>query len=103
MQEYGFCNVDSSARSRSFFDWFQGCNLLGVEKKIQKAGEKYEEGNQTPLPNMVLVSVDKYHTFPARDGEVFKKAVLGVRIEFTVCFFKVFVMIQFNLNIEKKN
>ena len=49
---------------------------------------------------MALVSVDKYHPFPASNGEDLKKAVHGAEIEFTVCFFKVFVMIQFNLNIE---
>ena len=49
---------------------------------------------------MALVSVDKYHHFPASDGDVFKKAVHGAGIEFTVCLLKVFVMIQFNLNIE---
>ena len=81
---------------------FQGCNFLGEEKKIQIAGDEHKEGNQTLSPNMALVSVDKYHPFPARDGEVFRKAVLGVGIEFTVCFFKVFVMTQFNLNIEIK-
>ena len=81
---------------------FLGCNLLGVQKNIQKAVDEYKEGNQTSLPNMALVSVHKYHPFLARDGQVFKKAVLGAGIECTVCFLKVFVMIQFNLNIEIK-
>ena len=40
--------------------------------------------------------------FSARDEEVFKKAVHGVGIEFTVCFFKDFAMLQFNINIEIK-
>ena len=70
------------------------------KRKNSKGWDKYKEGNQTPLPNMELVSVDKYHPFPASDGDVFKKAVHGAGIEFAVCFFKVFVMIQFNLNNE---
>ena len=59
------------------FNWFQGCNLLGEKKISKKGGDKYKEGNQTPLSSMALVSTNKYHPLPARDGEVFRKAVPG--------------------------
>ena len=47
---------------------------MGEEKKVQKGGDKYKEGNQTPLSSVALVSTNKYHPLPARDGGGFQKS-----------------------------
>ena len=73
MQEYGFGNVVSSARSSSFLTSFKVVSYWGKRKKFEMLGTNIKRGIKLLCQNVASVSVDKYHPFPARDGEVFKK------------------------------
>lgn len=72
IQQCGFWDVFSCVRSSSFFDWFQGCNLLG-KRKIPKGWGQIQSEESDLFVSMLLVSIDKYHPFLL--VEVFKKTV----------------------------